>query len=222
MNAAHLRDIKDTAKNVNITDIDYREIDGELTPEKLDEMETAQLAIRLFSSYIKDLGTWIKILWAIITRYFMVFLCIGTYIVMLQYESTRMIIIGMYIFFAIFWSFFPYAFKCVMIYKITSISYCIHTIFYACIGIICWIIALAMYNTAEFEKAKTYGKRKLEEARERRLAKEAEEGGKTETTAEDLFGAKDTGEKVKRRREKEKKEKEKEEEERDRKRASRR
>ena len=55
MNAAHLRDIKDTAKNVNITDIDYRDIDGELTPEKLDEMETAQLAIRLFSNYIKDL-----------------------------------------------------------------------------------------------------------------------------------------------------------------------
>ncbi len=75
-----------------------------------------------------------------------------------------------------------------------------------------------MYNTAEFEKAKTYGKRKFEEARERRRAKEAEEGGKSETTAEDLFGAKDTGEKVKRRREKEKKEKEEE----DRKRASRR
>ena len=65
-----------------------------------------------------------------------------------------MIIIAIYIFFAIFWSFFPYAFKCVLMYKITLISHCIHTAFYAVIGLICWVIALAMYNTEQFEDAK--------------------------------------------------------------------
>jgi len=210
---ARLSELKDSAKNMNVSDIDYRDIDGELTPEKLDSMETAELAIRLFSSYIKDLGTWIKILWTIITRYFMVFLCVGTYIVMLRYESTRMIIIGLYIFFAIFWSFFPYAFKCVMIYKLTSISYCIHTIFYASIGIVCWLIALGMYNTAEFEKAKTYGQRKFEEAKQRRQARKEQEAGK-EVTAEDMFGAKNSAEDTKRRREK-RKEEERQEREKD-------
>ena len=134
--------------------IDFKLIDGELTSEKLDKMETIQLAIRLFSNYIKDLGLWIKILWAITTRFFMLIVCVFTYLTMLKYQPTRMILIAMYIFFAIFWSFFPYAFKCVLIYKITSISYCIHTLFYAVIGLICWIIALGMYNTEQFEDAK--------------------------------------------------------------------
>ena len=134
--------------------MNYKLIDGELTCEKLDEMETSQLVIRLFSNYVKDLPIWIKILWALITRYFLVFLCVVTYFAMLQFAPTRMILIGLYIFFYIFWSFFPYAFKCVLIYKITSISYCLHTLVYAIIGLICWIVALSMYNTSEFEDAK--------------------------------------------------------------------
>jgi hypothetical protein len=134
--------------------MDFRLIDGELTPDALDKMETVQLASRLFSNYVKDLALWIKILWALLTRFFLLFLCILTYLVMLKYQPTRMILIAIFIFFAIFWSFFPYAFKCVLIYKITSISYCIHTLFYAIIGLICWIIALAMYNTEQFEDAK--------------------------------------------------------------------
>ena len=138
--------------------MDFKLIDGDLTGEKLDKMETVQLLIRLFSNYIKDLAIWIKILWALITRFFIIILCAITYLAMLKYQSTRMIIIA--IFFAIFWSFFPYAFKCVLIYKITSISYCVHTIFYALIGLICWIIALAMYNTEQFEDAKS-GKIKI-------------------------------------------------------------
>ena len=135
--------------------MDYNLIDGELTADKLDKMETTQLVIRLFSNYVKDLAVWIKILWAVITRYFLLFLCVMTYFAMLKFQPTRMILIAVYIFFAIFWSFFPYAFKCVMIYKITSISYCIHALFYAIIGFICWIIALSMYNTEQFEQAKT-------------------------------------------------------------------
>jgi len=134
--------------------MNYYLIDGELTGEKLDKMETIQLFIRLFSNYVKDLPIWIKILWALITRFFLLFLCVVTYFVMLKFAPTRMILIGLYIFFAIFWSFFPYAFKCVLIYKITSISYCVHTIVYAIIGLICWIVALSMYNTSEFEDAK--------------------------------------------------------------------
>jgi hypothetical protein len=147
--------------------MNYKLIDGELTGEKLDEMETSQLVIRLFSNYVKDLPIWIKILWALITRYFLVFLCVVTYFVMLQFAPTRMILIGLYIFFSIFWSFFPYAFKCVLIYKITSISYCLHTLVYAIIGLICWLIALGMYNTAELETAKSIGKQKLDSAKQR-------------------------------------------------------
>ena len=134
--------------------VDFKLIDGELTSEKLDNMETIQLVIRLFSNYIKDLGVWIKILWAVINRFFLLIICVFTYLTMLKYQPTRMILIAIYIFFAIFWSFFTYAFKCVLIYKITSISYCIHTLFYAVIGLICWIIALGMYNTEQFEDAK--------------------------------------------------------------------
>ena len=134
--------------------MNYQLIDGELTADKLDKMETIQLTIRLFSNYVKDIGIWIKILWAIITRFFLLFLCFLTYLAMLKFQPTRMILIAMYIFFAIFWSFFPYAFKCVLIYKITSISHCIHALFYAIIGLICWIIALSMYNTEQFEDAK--------------------------------------------------------------------
>jgi len=134
--------------------MDYKLIDGELTGEKLDKMDTSQLIIRLFSNYVKELSLWIKILWVLITRFFLLFLCVLTYFFMLGFQSTRMILIGLYIFFAIFWSFFPYAFKCVLIYKITSISYCIHALFYAILGLICWIIALSMYNTEQFEDAK--------------------------------------------------------------------
>lgn len=135
--------------------MNYQLIDGELTADKLDKMETIQLTIRLFSNYVKDLGVWIKILWALITRYFLLILCIITYFTMLNFQPTRMILIAIYIFFAIFWSFFPYAFKCVLIYKITSISYCVHALIYAIFGFICWIIALSMYNQENFEVAKS-------------------------------------------------------------------
>ena len=135
--------------------MDYKLIDGELTPETLDKFDTIDLVIRLFSNYIKDLPVWIKIFWALFTRFFLVFICFLTYLMMLNFQPTRMILIAIYIFFAIFWSFFPYAFKCVLIYKITTISYCIHALFYAIIGLICWIIALGMYNTEQFEDVKS-------------------------------------------------------------------
>lgn len=160
--------------------MNYQLIDGELTADKLDKMETIQLTIRLFSNYVKDLGIWIKILWAVLTRFFLVFLCVLTYIVMLRYEPTRMIIIAMYIFFAIFWSFFPYAFKCVLIYKITSISYCINGIFYAIIGLICWLIALGMYNREQLEQAKSATTSKAKTLSEKAKAKSAKAKAKAE------------------------------------------
>ena len=135
--------------------MDYKLYDGELTPEKLDEFDTIDLVIRLFSNYFKDFTVWMKIFWALLTRFFLVFICFLTYLMMLNFQPTRMILIAIYIFFAIFWSFFPYAFKCVLIYKITTISYCIHALFYAIIGLICWIIALGMYNTEQFEDVKS-------------------------------------------------------------------
>jgi hypothetical protein len=135
--------------------MDFKAVDGELTAEKLDKMETIQLVIRLFSNYVKDIAIWIKIFWALVTRFFLLFLCILTYFAMLQFAPTKMILVGLYIFFAIFWSFFPYAFKCALVYKITSISFCIHALIYAIFGLICWIVALGMYNTTELEQAKS-------------------------------------------------------------------
>jgi hypothetical protein len=135
--------------------MDFKAVDGELTAEKLDKMETIQLVIRLFSNYVKDLAIWIKIFWALVTRFFLLFLCILTYFAMLRFDATRMILVGLYIFFAIFWSFFPYAFKCALIYKITSISFCLHALIYAILGLICWIVALGMYNTQQLEQAKS-------------------------------------------------------------------
>ena len=135
--------------------MDFKAVDGELTAEKLDKMETIQLVMRLFSNYVKDLAIWIKIFWALVTRFFLLFLCILTYFAMLRFDATRMILVGLYIFFAIFWSFFPYAFKCALIYKITSISFCLHALIYAILGLICWIVALGMYNTQQLEQAKS-------------------------------------------------------------------
>jgi hypothetical protein len=135
--------------------MDFKAVDGELTAEKLDKMETIQLVMRLFSNYVKDLAIWIKIFWALVTRFFLLFLCILTYFAMLRFDATRMILVGLYIFFAIFWSFFPYAFKCALIYKITSISFCLHALIYAILGLISWIVALGMYNTQQLEQAKS-------------------------------------------------------------------
>lgn len=135
--------------------MDFKAVDGELTPEKLDKMETIQLVMRLFSNYVKDIAVWIKVFWALVTRFFLLFLWILTYFAMLRFDSTRMILVGLYIFFAIFWSFFPYAFKCALVYKITSISFCIHALIYAIFGLICWIVALGMYNTQQLEQAKS-------------------------------------------------------------------
>ncbi len=135
--------------------MDFKAVDGVLTPEKLDKMETIQLVMRLFSNYTKDLSVWIKIFWALVTRFFLLSLCILTYFAMLQFAPTKMILVGLYIFFAIFWSFFPYAFKCTLVYKITSLSFCVHSLIYAIFGLICWIVALGMYNTTELEQAKS-------------------------------------------------------------------
>ena len=44
--------------------MDFKSLDGELTPEKLDKMETIQLVMRLFSNYVKDIAVLIKIFWA--------------------------------------------------------------------------------------------------------------------------------------------------------------
>ena len=160
--------------------MNYQLIDGELTADKLDKMETIQLTIRLFSNYVKDLGVWIKILWALLTRYFLLFLCVLTYLSMLKFQSTRMILIALYIFFAIFWSFFPYAFKCVLVYKITSISYCIHGLFYALFGLICWLIALGMYNSEQLEQAKSVTTSKARTLSEKAKEKSAKMKAKAE------------------------------------------
>lgn len=91
-----------------------------------------------------------------------------------------MILIALYIFFAIFWSFFPYAFKCVLVYKITSISYCIHGLFYAIFGLICWLIALGMYNSEQLEQAKSVTTSKARTLSEKAKEKSAKMKAKAE------------------------------------------
>jgi hypothetical protein len=127
----------------------------DLAPDVLKKEATFDIFFKLFSeANLSVPRRWFTILWAFILRFALPILCIATYITMLNYKSTKYIIIAMYIFFGIFWGFFPYAFKCIMLYNLTSISTCVNTLFYAFIGLICWIVALAMYNEEEFKRIK--------------------------------------------------------------------
>jgi len=121
-------------------------------PEEADpNLISNQTSLELFShlinkSYITKPGLWFNILWNLIINNIIVVACVLTYILMLSNQTSRSIIVIIYIFFSIFWSIFPYYLRCIMLYKITGISSCRHRLIYSLIGLLCWCIALFIYN----------------------------------------------------------------------------
>jgi hypothetical protein len=126
----------------------------ETNPDLITTQSNGELFTHLINKeYISKPALWFSILWNIIINFgnnifnnLIVVCCVVTYIVMTRFESTRAIIVAIYIFFAIFWSIFPYYLRCIMMYKITGISTCGHKLIYSLIGLICWCIALFIYN----------------------------------------------------------------------------
>ena len=115
--------------------------------ENFDKATNSDLFIKLVQpGYVKKPKLWFSIIWILITTNLLPISLFITYIVMLGFQSTKLIIIGLYIFGGIFWGFFPYYLKCIMLYKITGIATCTHRLVYPLIGLIFWIIALSMHN----------------------------------------------------------------------------
>ena len=115
--------------------------------ENFNEATNSELLIKLVQpGYLNDAKLWWSIVWRLITTNLLPIALFITYIVMLGFQSTKLIIIGLYIFGGIFWGFFPYYLKCIMLYKITGIATCTHKLVYPLIGLIFWIIALSMHN----------------------------------------------------------------------------
>lgn len=115
--------------------------------ENFDKATNSELFIKLVQpGYVKKPKLWFSIVWILITDNLLPIALFITYIVMLGFQSTKLIIIGLYIFGGIFWGFFPYYLKCIMLFKITGIATCTHRLVYPLIGLIFWIIALSMHN----------------------------------------------------------------------------
>jgi hypothetical protein len=115
--------------------------------ENFDEATNSELFIKLVQpGYVKKPKLWWSIIWILITTNLLPISLFITYVVMLGFQSTKLIIIGLYIFGGIFWGFFPYYLKCIMLFKITGIATCTHRLVYPLIGLIFWIIALSMHN----------------------------------------------------------------------------
>lgn len=115
--------------------------------ENFDNATNSDLLIKLVQpGYVKKPKLWFSIIWILITDNLIPISVFITYVVMLGFQSTKLIIIGLYIFGGIFWGFFPYYLKCIMLFKITGIATCTHRLVYPLIGLIFWIIALSMHN----------------------------------------------------------------------------
>ena len=115
--------------------------------ENFDKATNSDLFIKLVQpGYVKKPKLWWSIIWILITTNLLPISLFITYVVMLGFQSTKLIIIGLYIFGGIFWGFFPYYLKCIMLFKITGIATCTHRLVYPLIGLIFWIIALSMHN----------------------------------------------------------------------------
>jgi hypothetical protein len=115
--------------------------------ENFNEATNSELLIKLVQpGYLNEAKLWWSIVWRLITTNLLPIALFITYVVMLGFQSTKLIIIGLYIFGGIFWGFFPYYLKCIMLFKITGIATCTHRLVYPLIGLIFWIIALSMHN----------------------------------------------------------------------------
>ena len=119
----------------------------ETNPDLISTQSNGELFTHLINkAYASKPALWFSILWNLIINNLIVVCCVGTYILMMAFQSSRAIIVAIYIFFAIFWSIFPYYLRCIMLYKITGISTCGHKLIYSLIGLLCWCIALFIYN----------------------------------------------------------------------------
>jgi len=133
------------------TDNQFKETSGPLPEERDSELIGKQTNGELFSHllnerYVSKPALWFNILWNLIIKNVLVVCCVITYIIMMRIESARNIIVVIYIFFAIFWTIFPYYLRCIMLYEITGISTCSHKLLYSLIGLLFWCIALYIYN----------------------------------------------------------------------------
>jgi hypothetical protein len=119
----------------------------EIDPNLISTQSNGTLVSNMLNEkYVSKPALWFNILWNLIIKNVLVVCCVITYIIMIRIESARNIIVVIYIFFAIFWSIFPYYLRCIMLYEITGISTCSHKLLYSLIGLLCWCIALYIYN----------------------------------------------------------------------------
>jgi hypothetical protein len=117
--------------------------------ENFEEEPTSELLSKLIKKlYLKSPGIWFKIIWTLIIRYPVHILCFITYQLMLLFEPTKLIVIGVYMFLGIFWGFFPYFLKCIMMYELIGITGS-HQLVYASLGFIFWGIGILIYNMSE-------------------------------------------------------------------------
>ena len=117
--------------------------------ENFEEEPTSELLSKLIKKlYLKSPGIWFKIIWTLIIRYPVHILCFITYQLMLLFEPTKLIVIGVYMFLGIFWGFFPYFLKCIMMYELIGITGS-HKLVYAALGLIFWGIGILIYNMSE-------------------------------------------------------------------------
>ena len=117
--------------------------------ENFEEEPTSELLSKLIKKlYLKSPGIWFKIIWTLIVRYPVHILCFITYQLMLLFEPTKLIVIGVYMFLGIFWGFFPYFLKCIMMYELIGITGS-HKLVYAALGLIFWGIGILIYNMSE-------------------------------------------------------------------------
>jgi hypothetical protein len=117
--------------------------------ENFEEEPTSELLSKLIKKiYLKAPAIWFKIIWTLIIRYPVHILCFITYQLMLLFEPTKLIVIGVYMFLGIFWGFFPYFLKCIMMYELIGITGS-HKLVYAALGLLFWGIGILIYNMSE-------------------------------------------------------------------------
>jgi len=119
----------------------------EINPNLISTQSNKEKILNLLKKdNISKPGLWFNILWSLIIENVLVILCVLTYILMMTNETSRSIIVAIYIFFAIFWITFPYYLRCIMMYEIAGITSCNNRLVYSLIGTVFWCIALFIYN----------------------------------------------------------------------------
>jgi hypothetical protein len=111
----------------------------------LDSKTTSELLWDLFDPKIlKKPPEWFSTVWALLTSCTLEILCIVTFILMNMFDVSKRILAVIYLFIAIFWGFFPYFLKDILIYNAFKISGLPNSI-YAGLGIFFWFLGLMVY-----------------------------------------------------------------------------